>query len=96
MEKADKLRWVTMGNDYDWTKKVYADKPRDRMPTELMDLGLAISKILSLDELYPDAAILNFYHGKANLSPHVDRFLIFRKSNNSSLLLDLNALFIYR
>ncbi|KAI6192033.1 Fe2OG dioxygenase domain-containing protein [Aphelenchoides bicaudatus] len=73
VEKGQKLRWVTMGNDYNWTDKVYADKPRDQMPSGMIDLGLAVSKILQLDELRVDAAILNFYPEKSNLSPHVDR-----------------------
>jgi alkylated DNA repair dioxygenase AlkB len=75
MKKSQKLRWITMGNDYDWTSKVYADKPRDKMPKEMVDLGLTISRILNLDELHADAAILNCYPEKATLSPHVDRYV---------------------
>jgi alkylated DNA repair dioxygenase AlkB len=73
MEKGDKLRWITMGNDYNWTDKIYADRARDKMPTEMVDLGLVITQILQLDELHVDAAILNCYPEKSNLSPHVDR-----------------------
>lgn len=54
---------------------MYADKPREKMPKELFDLGLAISKILELDELHADAAILNCYPERATLSPHIDRYI---------------------
>lgn len=73
MERGNNLRWITMGNDYNWTDKIYSNQPRDRMPKDMIDLGLAISQILKLDELHVDAAILNCYPEKATLSPHVDR-----------------------
>ncbi|KAI6173125.1 Fe2OG dioxygenase domain-containing protein [Aphelenchoides besseyi] len=73
LEKGEKLRWITMGNDYDWTAKTYADQPRSPMPSELVKLGAAVSEILELGKLDVDAAILNCYPEKATLSAHVDR-----------------------
>lgn len=68
-----KLRWVTLGNHYDWNSKEYEEKPRSSLPNELVRIARIISKLLGLKELNADAAIVNYYPEKANLSPHVDR-----------------------
>ncbi|CAD5212373.1 unnamed protein product [Bursaphelenchus okinawaensis] len=70
---ANKLRWVTMGNDYDWTQKVYDDKPRDKLPDEIVKFADLVSNVLGLGSVAADAVIMNFYPAKATLSPHVDR-----------------------
>lgn len=35
---ANKLRWVTMGNDYNWDTKEYATKARNELPAEMVKL----------------------------------------------------------
>lgn len=65
-----------MGNDYDWTEKVYASKPRVPLPEEICTLAKIIIQVLRLGKISPDALIINYYPEKATLSPHVDRFII--------------------
>lgn len=72
----NKLRWVTMGNDYNWSKKEYPEQPRQPLPSDITELGDFITRLLGLGEMKPDATIINFYPEKAYLSPHVDRFFL--------------------
>ncbi|RDW93711.1 oxidoreductase, 2OG-Fe(II) oxygenase family [Aspergillus mulundensis] len=62
-----KLRWVTLGGQYDWTAKVY---PAERPPAFPED----IAKLLraAFPETEPEAAILNLYSPGNTLSPHRD------------------------
>ncbi|KAL4911111.1 hypothetical protein BDW74DRAFT_5798 [Aspergillus multicolor] len=62
-----KLRWVTLGGQYDWTAKVY---PAERPPAFPKD----IAKLLraAFPETEPEAAILNLYSPGNHLSPHRD------------------------
>lgn len=68
-----KLRWVTIGNDYDWTEKRYAERPRTALPQEIHRMAQQVVGVLGLGEIHPDAIIINYYPEKATLSPHVDR-----------------------
>ena len=68
-----KLRWVTLGNHYNWSSKEYEKRPRFSLPTELVEIARIFSKLLGLKEMKSDAAIVNYYPEKATLSPHVDR-----------------------
>lgn len=62
-----KLRWVTLGGQYDWTRKIYPDETPPEFPEE-------IAKIL--EGYFPDidaqAAIVNFYTPGDTLSMHRD------------------------
>lgn len=62
-----KLRWITLGGQYDWTAKEYPDEPPPAFPTD-------IQKFLQL--LFPEtisqAAIVNFYSSGNVLSLHRD------------------------
>ncbi|KAF2092275.1 hypothetical protein K490DRAFT_61716 [Saccharata proteae CBS 121410] len=62
-----KLRWVTLGGQYDWTHKVY---PSSTPPPFPPDIGTL------LEDLFPDmkaqAAIVNFYSPGDTLSMHRD------------------------
>lgn len=70
----EKLRWVTMGNDYNWDIKEYARSPRASLPEEIVQLARVVVRVLGLGEMDADAVILNYYPEKATLSPHVDRY----------------------
>lgn len=70
---AQRLRWATLGNDYDWTTKEYAERPRSPLPQELHQAARVVSHVLGLGDMDADAAIVNYYPEKASLSPHVDR-----------------------
>ncbi|KAK7538898.1 oxidoreductase [Phyllosticta citricarpa] len=62
-----KLRWVTLGGQYDWTEKVYPSTPPPPFPPDIGEL---------LQGLFPDmradAAIVNFYTPGDTLSMHRD------------------------
>jgi len=63
-----KLRWITLGGQYDWTNKVYpAGKPPD-FPADIANF----LRFLFRDMMRPEAAILNFYSPGDTLSLHRD------------------------
>lgn len=62
-----KLRWVTLGGQYDWTAKEY---PRERPPPFPPDIAAVLKSLFP--QVDPQAAILNFYSPKDTLSMHRD------------------------
>ncbi|CAK9840866.1 Alpha-ketoglutarate-dependent dioxygenase abh1 [Schizosaccharomyces pombe] len=69
-----KLRWVTLGEQYDWTTKEYPDPSKS--PGFPKDLGDFVEKVVkeSTDFLHwkAEAAIVNFYSPGDTLSAHID------------------------
>ncbi|KAF2767296.1 alkylated DNA repair protein AlkB [Teratosphaeria nubilosa] len=61
-----KLRWITLGGQYDWTAKQY---PPGAPPDFPADLKTLISKIFPM---VPEAAICNFYSPGDTLAVHRD------------------------
>ncbi|KAL6230469.1 hypothetical protein BDW75DRAFT_234364 [Aspergillus navahoensis] len=62
-----KLRWVTLGGQYDWTAKVYPAERPPAFPEDIAELLRA-----AFPETEPEAAILNLYSPGNTLSPHRD------------------------
>ncbi|KAI2884702.1 hypothetical protein CBS11852_8586 [Aspergillus niger] len=62
-----KLRWVTLGGQYDWTAKVY---PSERPPEFPRDIAKLLHAMFPATEA--QAAILNVYSAGDHLSPHRD------------------------
>jgi alkylated DNA repair protein alkB family protein 1 len=62
-----KLRWITLGGQYDWTNKVYLDGPPPAFPKDTAQLLHGL-----FPDLYPQAAIVNFYSPGDTLSLHRD------------------------
>ncbi|KAL4866259.1 hypothetical protein BDV12DRAFT_137728 [Aspergillus spectabilis] len=62
-----KLRWATLGGQYDWTAKVYPAERPPTFPEDIADLLRA-----AFPETVPEAAILNLYSPGNTLSPHRD------------------------
>ncbi|KAJ0419383.1 hypothetical protein BJY00DRAFT_313985 [Aspergillus carlsbadensis] len=62
-----KLRWVTLGGQYDWTAKVYPSERPPAFPEDIASLLRA-----AFPETEPEAAILNLYSPGNTLSPHRD------------------------
>lgn len=62
-----KLRWVTLGGQYDWTAKEY---PREHPPPFPPDIAKVLISLFP--QIHPQAAILNFYSPKDTLSLHRD------------------------
>jgi alkylated DNA repair protein alkB homolog 1 len=61
------LRWITLGGQYDWTKKVY---PSEKPPVFPKDIGELLTGIFP--EMKPQAAIVNLYSPGDTLSMHRD------------------------
>jgi alkylated DNA repair protein alkB family protein 1 len=62
-----KLRWMTLGGQYDWTKKLYPLETPPDFPSDVADLIRDIFP--SMD---PQAAIVNLYSPGDTLSLHRD------------------------
>ncbi|KAF2136231.1 uncharacterized protein K452DRAFT_302918 [Aplosporella prunicola CBS 121167] len=62
-----KLRWVTLGGQYDWTNKVY---PAEQPPPFPSDVGSLLEGLFP--DMKPQAAIVNFYSPGDTLSMHRD------------------------
>lgn len=61
-----KLRWITLGGQYDWTQKVYPAAPPPPFPLDIKQL---------MEDLFPmkaEAAIVNLYSPGDTLSLHRD------------------------
>jgi alkylated DNA repair protein alkB family protein 1 len=61
-----KLRWITLGGQYDWTRKVYPDGPPPAFPPDIKRL---VEKIFPMKA---EAAIVNIYSPGDTLSLHRD------------------------
>ena len=62
-----KLRWLTLGGQYDWTAKAY---PVEESPTFPDDIGALIGNLFPA--MKPEAAILNVYTPGDTLGVHRD------------------------
>ena len=63
-----KMRWITLGGQYDWTNKIYPAEPPPEFPS---DVGNLIREIFNR-MLDPQAAIVNIYSPGDTLSLHRD------------------------
>lgn len=61
-----KLRWMTLGGQYEWTNKVYPSGPPPSFPADMAKL------IGDLFDMTPEAAIVNLYSPGDTLSLHRD------------------------
>ena len=62
-----KLRWITLGGQYDWTEKAY---PKERPPDFPQDIADLVGNIFP--DTNPEAAIVNVYSPGDTLSLHRD------------------------
>jgi DNA alkylation damage repair protein AlkB len=62
-----KLRWITLGGQYDWTKKMYPNSPPPAFPLDIARLLRA-----AFPETDAQAAIVNLYSANDTLSMHRD------------------------
>ncbi|KAH8684465.1 hypothetical protein BGZ60DRAFT_523678 [Tricladium varicosporioides] len=61
------LRWITLGGQYDWTKKEYPNEVPPKFPEDIARLVEAI-----FTDMKAQAAIVNLYSAKDKLSLHRD------------------------
>lgn len=77
----DKLRWVTLGLQYDWSNPCYLDIENSPLPDALSDIATSCTSVLPLPSGVEvrafDAAICNLYHASRRpsdrLGGHQDR-----------------------
>lgn len=62
-----KLRWVTLGGQYDWTNKAYPPEVPPAFPEDIAALMTGL-----FPKVNPEAAIVNFYSPGDTLSVHRD------------------------
>lgn len=62
-----KLRWVTLGGQYDWTEKMYPVEPPPAFPRDIANLLAGI-----FPDMKAEAAIVNLYTPGDTLSIHRD------------------------
>lgn len=62
-----KIRWVTLGGQYDWTSKIY---PSEEPPPFPQDIAALVGSIFT--DMEPQAAIVNLYSPGDTLSLHRD------------------------
>eukprot|EP00003_Mantamonas_plastica_P002754 TRINITY_DN1212_c0_g1_i2.p1 TRINITY_DN1212_c0_g1~~TRINITY_DN1212_c0_g1_i2.p1 ORF type:complete len:424 (-),score=129.29 TRINITY_DN1212_c0_g1_i2:1220-2491(-) len=68
-----KLRWSSLGYQYDWTMRVYHEAYREEFPEPLNKLCGDIVHSMGYDEEYrAEAAIINFSHTNSRMSGHKD------------------------
>lgn len=90
-----KLRWVTLGYQYNWTTKEYKwDSPALPFPQFFKTLSSSICYMLGWTNYKPEAGIVNYYQLKDTLTGHVDRSEIDDISPLFSLSLGLDAIFL--
>ncbi|KAL9087533.1 MAG: hypothetical protein Q9165_006644 [Trypethelium subeluteriae] len=62
-----KLRWITLGGQYDWTEKRYPAESPPQFPSDIAKLLQSL-----FPRMIPEAAIVNFYSPGDTLSLHRD------------------------
>jgi len=67
-----KLRWISLGYHYDWSRREYVPGFRGVFPPLLSSLAKYLTQSLGLADLAPDSAIINYYHPGDTLSFHKD------------------------
>lgn len=72
-----KMRWITLGYQYNWTSKEYNYDAADRaagFPSDLAQWAVGAAQQLGFGTDYrPEAGIVNFYQLDDTLTGHVDR-----------------------
>ena len=62
-----KLRWMTLGGQYDWTLKKYPTEQSPQLPSDIAKFVHTL-----FPDIYPEAAIMNIYKPGDYLSMHRD------------------------
>lgn len=93
-----KIRWITLGYQYNWTTKEYNFDEKDSNATFPEDLGEWIRKAAEKlgfgSDYKPQAGIVNFYQPDDTLTGHVDRSEKNMIAPLISLSIGLSAIFL--
>lgn len=93
-----KIRWITLGYQYNWTTKEYSYDDKDfnaQFPKDLSSWTKNAVKQLGFDSEYkPEAGIVNFYQPDDTLTGHVDRSEKNMTAPLVSMSIGLSAIFL--
>lgn len=93
-----KIRWITLGYQYNWTTKEYNFDDKDFkaiFPEDLSDWTIRAAEKLGFGSDYkPEAGIVNFYQPDDTLTGHVDRSEKNMTAPLISLSIGLSAIFL--
>jgi alkylated DNA repair protein alkB homolog 1 len=93
-----KIRWITLGYQYNWTTKEYNFDEKDSNATFPEDLAIwtrdAVKQLGFTQEYRPEAGIVNFYQLDDTLTGHVDRSEKNMDAPLVSLSIGLSAIFL--
>uniref|UniRef100_A0A3B4A7T6 Nucleic acid dioxygenase ALKBH1 n=1 Tax=Periophthalmus magnuspinnatus TaxID=409849 RepID=A0A3B4A7T6_9GOBI len=68
----ERLRWVTLGYQYNWDTKLYSADHYTPFPADLQSLSQQIALGCGFGDFRPQAGILNYYRSDSSLGIHVD------------------------
>eukprot|EP00127_Corallochytrium_limacisporum_P000365 Clim_evm60s11 gene=Clim_evmTU60s11 len=94
-----RLRWFTIGYQYDWTSKEYVypakGTPAPAIPSTLVDVCRHMARVLGCGDKYkPEAGIINYYKIGDTLSAHQDVAEVNKEAPLFSISLGLSAVFL--
>ncbi|XP_048736543.2 nucleic acid dioxygenase ALKBH1-like [Ostrea edulis] len=67
-----KLRWATMGYNYEWNSRAYYDEMKSSFPCDLHELCRYIASTIGYHHFSAETAIVNYYHMSGDMGPHKD------------------------
>lgn len=67
-----KLRWATMGYNYEWNSRAYYDEMKSQFPSDLHELCRYIASTIGYHNFSAETAIVNYYHMSGDMGPHKD------------------------
>lgn len=71
-ELFDKLRWITLGYDYNWSTKLY-EASRSPFPENLFEFGMDLARVFGFPGYTAEAGFVNYYRYGDTLTGHTDR-----------------------
>jgi len=89
-----KLRWVTLGYQYEWKTKLYDLAHFPKFPSEMEKLTKCIAAVLGFESYVPEAALVNFYAMDSQLGGHTDHSELDHTSPLISISLGQSAVFL--
>eukprot|EP00741_Cyanophora_paradoxa_P007530 tig00001154_g7283.t1 len=93
-ELLGKLRWATLGYQYQWTQRVYEEGRREAFPPSLAALAARLAAAAGFPAFAAEAAIVNFYALDSAIGGHVDDAEADERSPIVSLSLGAPAVFL--
>ena len=91
-----RLRWTTLGYQYDWSTKTYNFDPASVIPfpTDLAKWSSSLTLSLGFPDFRAEAGIVNYYQSHDSLTSHVDRSELNMQAPLLSMSLGLDAIFV--